>query len=506
MKYPDGVESITFVDVIEPLIDDYVETNFSNDLCRELENYKEETEELENIFFIYSDLRLIPSKSKLLPSILQSPKIELKQLPNHLKYTFLGDNSTLPVIISNKLSEEEEEDLVIVPRTFKGAIGWTIADIKWVIPSTCMHKIKVEEGARSSRESQRRLNPPMMEAVKKEIQKLLDANIIYPISNSSWIPVALEDQEKTTFTCPFGTFTYRRMPFGLCNAPAIFQRCMLSIFPDYVEKGIEVFMDDFMDTPLVFNDECKESFDILKEKLISAPIVQPPNWDHPFEIMCDASDSSVGAVLGQKIGKEPHVIAYATKTLDTAHQNYSTTEKELYAIVFALDKFHSYLLGIDIIVYSDHVALKYLLNKKEAKPRLIRWILLLQEFNLQIKDNKGCENLVAGHLSQLPITTIDAPIQEEFPEEHLFLMQEVIPWFGTPRAIISDQGTHFINRIIEALMKKYGVTQRIATAYHPQTNGQAEVSNREIKSILDKIVKPNRKDWSFKLNDALWAY
>ncbi|KAK8521400.1 hypothetical protein V6N12_005307 [Hibiscus sabdariffa] len=358
------------------------------------------------------------------------------------------------------------------------------------------------------------------------------------------------------------------------------------------------------DTPFDFNDECKESFDILKEKLISAPIVQPPNWDHPFEIMCDASDSSVGAVLGQKIGKEPHVIAYASKTLDTAQRNYSTTEKELYAIIFALDKFRSYLLGTDIIVYSDHAALKYLLNKKEAKPRLIRWILLLQEFNLQIKDKKGCENLVADHLSRLPITTLDAPIQEEFPEEHLFLAQGVIPWyadmvnylatgvlpsdlnrseragnlsrrnemplnpihvceifdvwgidymgpfvssfgnhyiilavdyvskwveakatrnndarttaeflknsifsrFGTPKVIISDQGTHFINRIIEALMKKYGVTQRIATAYHPQTNGQAEVSNREIKSILDKIVKPNRKDWSLKLNDALWAY
>ncbi|KAK8621977.1 hypothetical protein V6N13_097605 [Hibiscus sabdariffa] len=246
--------------------------------------------------------------------------------------------------------------------------------------------------------------------------------------------------------------------------------------------------------------------------------------------MCDASDTSVGAVLGQKIGKEPHVIAYASLTLDSAQRNYSTTEKELLAIVFALEKFRSYLLGTNVIVFSDHAALRYLMNKKEAKPRLIRWILLLQEFNLEIKYKKGRENLVTDHLSRIPLTSIDPPIKEEFPDEHLLLAhgdRQVIRLnenlasmfgmtpicgntalirFGTPRAIISDRGTHFLNRIIEALMKKHGVTHRIATSYHPQSNGQAEVSNREIKTILEKIVKPDRKDWSLKLSDALWAY
>ncbi|XP_012466355.1 uncharacterized protein LOC105784971 [Gossypium raimondii] len=245
--------------------------------------------------------------------------------------------------------------------------------------------------------------------------------------------VAAEDQDKTIFTCPFGTFAYRRMSFGLWNAPATFQICMVSIFSDYVEKIIEVFIDDFTvygfyrrfikdflkiaqplcsllqkDKEFEFDQTCKDAFDLLKQKLVSAPIVQPPNWNFPFEIMCDASDRSVVAILGQIIGKEPHVIYYASKTLDAAQSNYTTTEKELLALVY-----------------------------------------------------------------------------------------------GTPRALISDRGTHFYNKLVSALMEKYGVTQRIATAYHPQTNGQAEVSNREIKSILEKTVKTNRKDWSLRLNDAL---
>ncbi|KAK8984543.1 hypothetical protein V6N11_047764 [Hibiscus sabdariffa] len=180
-----------------------------------------------------------------------------------------------------------------------------------------------------------------------------------------------------------------------------------------------------------FDSDCKDAWDTLKEKLISAPVVQPPNWEHPFELMCDALDTSVGAVLGQKIGKEPHVIAYASRTLDSAQRNYSTTEKELLAIVFALEKFRSYLLGANVIVFSDHAALRYLMNKKEVKPRLIRWILLLQEFNLEIKDKKGRENLVADHLSRIPLTSTDPPIKEEFPDEHLLLAQRgKLPWFA----------------------------------------------------------------------------
>ncbi|GJR13582.1 reverse transcriptase domain-containing protein [Tanacetum coccineum] len=256
------------------------------------------------------------------------------------------------------------------------------------------------------------------------------------------IPIDPQDQEKTTFTCPYGTFAYRRMPFGLCNAPGTFQRCMMAIFHDMIEEtmeekchfmvkegivlghkisksGIEVdrakvdviaklphptsvkgvrsflghagfyrrFIQDFSkiarpmthllekETPFIFSKECIEAFNILKKKLTEAPILVAPDWDLPFEIMCDASDYAVGAVLGQRKTKHFQPIHYASKTMTDAQAHYTTTEKELLAVVYAFEKFWPYLFLSKTIVYTNHSALKYLLAKQKAKPRLLRWIL-----------------------------------------------------------------------------------------------------------------------------------
>ncbi|CAL2246506.1 unnamed protein product [Prunus armeniaca] len=329
-------------------------------------------------------------------------------------------------------------------------------------------------------------------------------------SGYNQIPIAPEDQEKTTFTCPFGTFAYRNMPFGLCNAPATFQRCMMAIFSDMVErfmeekchfmvrqgivldhvvssKGIEVdkakiniisnlpppssvkgvrsflghagFYRRFIkkissisrplcnlfakDAIFEFDETCMEAFTTLKKDLTSAPIIIAPDWSLPFEIMCDASDFAIGGVLGQKKNKLPHVIHYASQTLNDAQLNYSITENELLAVVFALEKFRSYLVGSKVIVYSDHAALRYLLTKKDAKPRLIRWILLLQEFDLEIRDKKGCENVVVDHLSRIVVEEQGEavlPLNETFPDEQLYVAQVKEPWYVFVPSQISRPG------------------------------------------------------------------
>ncbi|RDX83793.1 Retrovirus-related Pol polyprotein, partial [Mucuna pruriens] len=182
-----------------------------------------------------------------------------------------------------------------------------------------------------------------------------------------------------------------------------------------------------------FDQHCIEAFQELKSRLTSTPILQAPNWDLPFELMCDACNSALGAVLGQKakVGQPAHVIVYTSRTMDPAQQNYTTIEKELLVIVFALDKFHSYLLGSKIIVFFDHAALRYLLKKPDAKPRLIRWMLLLQEFDLEIRDKKGAENSVADHLSRIEKGSEPMPIRDEFPNEQLLHSKTATPWFAS---------------------------------------------------------------------------
>ncbi|GJY19902.1 reverse transcriptase domain-containing protein [Tanacetum coccineum] len=284
-----------------------------------------------------------------------------------------------------------------------------------------------------------------------------------------------------------------------------------------------------------------------------------------------------GAVLGQrKTHFQP--IHYVSKTMTDAQAHYMTTKKELLAMVYAFEKLRPYLVLSKTIVYTDHLALKYLLAKQDAKLRLLRRILLLQEFDVIIRDKKGAENLEADHLSRLENTHQDVlenkEITKTFPLETLGMISfhgnSSTPWFadianyhagnfvgidfmgpfpssrgnkyilvavdylskwveekalptndarvfvkflkslfarfGTPRAIISDRGTHFCNDQFAKVMLKYGVTHCLSTVYHPQTSGQVEVSNHGLKRILERTVNENRASWSDKLDDALWAF
>ncbi|GJZ36222.1 reverse transcriptase domain-containing protein [Tanacetum coccineum] len=399
---------------------------------------------------------------------------------------------------------------------------------------------------------------------------------------------------------------------------------------------------------------------------IARPMTRLLEKDTPFFF------SKECAVLGQRKTKHFQPIHYASKTMTDAQAHYTTTEKELLAVVYAFEKFRPYLVLSKSIVYTDHSALKYLFNKQDAKPRLLRWVLLLQEFDIIIRDKKkGAENLAADHLSRLenphqsvldkkeinetfPLKTLsmvsfrgdsstpwfsdfhyfwDDPFlfkicadqvirrcvhgqeaidilkachngptgghhglnytakkvfdsgfywpiiyrdahdlvkscdscqrhgkisqKDEMPQNAIQVCEIFDVWgidfmgpfpssrgnkyilvavdylskwveakalptndarvvvkilkslfarFGTPCAIISDRGTHFCNDQFAKVMLKYGVTHRLATAYHPQTSGQVEVSNRGLKRILERTVGENRASWSDKLDDALWAF
>ena len=160
------------------------------------------------------------------------------------------------------------------------------------------------------------------------------------------------------------------------------------------------------DAKFKFDESCQTSFEEIGARLVEVPIIAKPDWTKEFEIMCDASDYAMGAVLGQRVGKVFRAIYYASKTFNEAQENYSTTEKEMLAIVFACEKFRPYILGSHVIIYTDHSTIKYLMAKKEAKPRLIRWVLLLQEFDLEIKDKKGCDNVIADHSLRVEKTNV----------------------------------------------------------------------------------------------------
>ncbi|KAK1686640.1 hypothetical protein QYE76_047488 [Lolium multiflorum] len=357
----------------------------------------------------------------------EDPVFDLKPLPDNLKYAHIDDKKIYPVIISSKLSEIEEERLLEILKKHRGAIGYTLDDLKGISPSICQHAINMEDDAKPVVEPQRRLIPKMKEVRCEETNLVLNWEKCHFMVNEG-IVLGHKISERGIEVDRAKVEAIEKMPYprdvkGIRSVlgHAGFYRRFIKDFSK-ISKPLTNLLQK--DVPFVFDDDCKEAFETLKKALTTAPIVEPPDWNLPFEIMCDASDFAVGAVLGQRVDKKLNVIHYASKTLDAAQRNYATTEKELLAVVFACDKFRSYIVDSKVTIHTDHAAIRYLMTKKDAKPRLIRWVLLLQEFDLHIVDRKGADNPVADNLSRLENIAYDpVPVNDSFPNEQLAVIK-----------------------------------------------------------------------------------
>ncbi|GKC85267.1 reverse transcriptase domain-containing protein [Tanacetum coccineum] len=250
------------------------------------------------------------------------------------------------------------------------------------------------------------------------------------------------------------------------------------------------------DAKFDFTDECKNAFNIIKEKLTIVPVIISPDWKENFELMCDASDFAVGAVLGQRVEGKFKPIYYASKTLNEAQEHYTTTEKELLAVVFAFDKFRSYLILSKTVVYTDHSALKYLFDKK------------------------GAENLVVDHQSRLENPELEVlnekEIADDFPDEYLLMLRaegnDEEPWYA-------DFVNYIVGKVIPPnwnMEKRRSEKLRILEHCHSGPTGghhSATITRRKVYDagfFWPKIFKDakdfvTRRDWSDKFNDALWA-
>ena len=160
-----------------------------------------------------------------------------------------------------------------------------------------------------------------------------------------------------------------------------------------------------------------------------APILHFPNQKLPFHISSDASDIAIGAVLGQEEDKKPYVIYYISKSVTPTKLNYIVTEKELLAVIYAINKFRHYITGYQVLLYTDHSAIRYLANKPIKNGRITCWLLLLQEFDINIKDRPRKENVVADFLSRVPKTDDILTVDDQFPDEHLFSLVVKTPWY-----------------------------------------------------------------------------
>ncbi|GJV87091.1 reverse transcriptase domain-containing protein [Tanacetum coccineum] len=408
-------------------------------------------------------------------SIEEPPELELKELPSHLEYAFLEKDNKLPVIISKDLKDDEKVKLIEVLKAHKSALAWKITDIKGIDPKFCTHKILMEDDYKPVVQMQRRVNPKIHEVIKKEVIKLLDAGLIYPISDSPWVSPVHCVPKKGGMTVVMNDDN-ELIPTRLVTGWRV---CI-----DYRKLNDATRKDHF---PLPFMDQMLES------------------------------DFALGAVLGQRKDKHFHPIHYAKANEilmachngpTGGHHGANYTARKVFDSGFFWPTI--YKDAFNLVKHCDACQRQGKISQRDEMPQ--NAIQVCEIFDLwgidfmgPFPSSRGNKYILVAvdYLSKWveakALPTNDARVVCKF-------LKSLFARFGTPRAIISDRGTHFCNDQFTKVMAKYGVTHRLSTPYHPQTSGQVEVSNRGIKRILERTIGENRASWSDKLDDALWAF
>nr|GEV09275.1 reverse transcriptase domain-containing protein [Tanacetum cinerariifolium] len=622
--------------------------------------------------------------------IVEPPKLELKDLPSHLEYGYLEGEDKLPVIIAKDLKVDEKEALLKVLKSHKRAIARKITDIKGIDPRFYTHKILMDEDYKPDVQSQRRVNPKIHEVIKKEVIKLLDAEMIYSISDSPWvspihcvpkkggitvvenennelistrlvigwrvcidyrklndatckdhfplpfmdqmlerlarneyyyfldgfsgyfqIPINPLDQEKTTFTCPYRTFAYHRMPFGLCDAPGTFQRWMMVIFHDMIEKTKEVFMDYFLkfhfmvkegivlghkisknglevdrakvdviaklphpttvkgvrsflgyasfyrrfiqdfskiarpmthllekETPFVFSKDCIDAFETLKKKLIEVPILVVPDWNLPYELMCDASDFMIDTVL---LLQEIDIIIHDKKRTENLAADHLSRLENPHKDVFenkdinenfpleTLGKISSgstlwfaYFANFhagDFIVkgMSFHQKKKFFKDVKHYfwdDPYLF-WICADQIIRRGVHGQEAYdilkafhEGLTRGHhganftAKKLFDADFMGPFTSSRGNKYILVAVDYLSKWVEAKALPTNDA-RVVVKFLKSLFARFGTPRAIISDRGPIF---VEVLKRGLKHILESTDGENRASWSEKLKDALRAF
>nr|GEU31432.1 reverse transcriptase domain-containing protein [Tanacetum cinerariifolium] len=606
---------------------------------------------------VRKELKICEAKSDK-SSVDEPLVVELKVLPPNLKYELLEGDDKLPVIIAKDLSVEEKTALltgiypelcthkILMEEDFEPTVQhqrrvnpkihdvikqdviklldsgliYPISDSPWVSPVHCVPKkggftvIENEDNELILARlvtgwrvciNYRKLNNatrkdhfplPFMDQMLERLAGNQYYCFLDGFSGYFQIPIDPKDQEKTIFNCPYGTFAYRRMPFGLCNALGTFQRCMMAILYDMIEKTMEVFMDDFFvfgnsfqcclsylekilksyeDTNLCLNWEkshfmvkegivlghkiSKQGIKVDKAKVdVISKLPHPTtvkDWDMPFELMCDASDFAIGAVLRQCQDKHFKPIHYASKTMTETKSNYTTTEIEMLAVEFTFKVVDT--KGEENLA-ADHLSRLENSHQNVLDPKEINESFPLETLNLGMSSQqkskffkdvkhyflddpylfKNCVDQVIRRCvsGQEAIEIVKACHSWPIGGHHRpnYIARKVFDsgfyWptiYRDAQNLVKNcdvrqrqvkilqkdempqnpsKGTHFCNNQFTKIMQKYGVTHRLATPYHPQTSGQVEVSNRGLKPILERAVGENHLPWSDKLDDALWTF